>query len=300
MNIHLMRSARFAALIVGGVLMGGAACAQVLSGVWVEIAPPNPFGGQIVDVRFHVLRGGPFFGTESVRVEGDNVYISAAQDGFDFSPNPPQFTSTIEVGPLAPGTFTFFETVLASNGRPAYNGQDTVVVTVTADTTVGEVVEYYNATLDHYFITASGSDIAALDAHLFAGWTRTGEKFFANLGPVAGTSPVCRYYIPPALGDSHFFSAFSDECRVIEDSIALGGVYNYVRENVAAFYVALPDETGTCTPPRIPVYRLWNQRVDSNHRYTTSLTLRDSMLAKGYVSEGYGANGVAMCATPSS
>jgi len=33
-----------------------------------------------------------------------------------------------------------------------------------------------------------------------------------------------------------------------------------------------------------------------NHRYTTSLAVRSQMLAKGWVSEGLGDNGVTMCA----
>ena len=43
------------------------------------------------------------------------------------------------------------------------------------------------------------------------------------------------------------------------------------------------------------MYRLWNQRADSNHRYTADPATKALMLAKGYASEGYGPNGVAMC-----
>ncbi|MEO8107462.1 MAG: hypothetical protein ABI886_09795 [Betaproteobacteria bacterium] len=63
------------------------------------------------------------------------------------------------------------------------------------------------------------------------------------------------------------------------------------------FYIALPDATtGNCAPGTIPVYRVWNGRTDSNHRYTTSKALRDQMLAKGYVAEGYGPDLAIMCA----
>ena len=67
----------------------------------------------------------------------------------------------------------------------------------------------------------------------------------------------------------------------------------------AAFWVALPDPvTSECGPdldfnglPRLlPMYRLWNGRADSNHRFTTDPRIRDEMIARGYVSEG-----VAMC-----
>jgi hypothetical protein len=44
------------------------------------------------------------------------------------------------------------------------------------------------------------------------------------------------------------------------------------------------------------VYRLWNARFDSNHRYTTDGGERDRLLSRGYVGEGYGPDAVAMCA----
>jgi len=44
-------------------------------------------------------------------------------------------------------------------------------------------------------------------------------------------------------------------------------------------------------------HRVWNQRADSNHRYVTTLGLRDQMVAKGYVAEGYGPNAVTLCAS---
>jgi hypothetical protein len=46
----------------------------------------------------------------------------------------------------------------------------------------------------------------------------------------------------------------------------------------------------------MPVYRTWNQRADSNHRYTAVREIRDGMVARGYVAEGYGPDAVAMCA----
>jgi hypothetical protein len=70
------------------------------------------------------------------------------------------------------------------------------------------VVEYYNAALDHYFITWVAAEQANLDAgNTPTKWTRTGYSFQAYTSAQAGTSPVCRYYLPPAYGDSHFFGA---------------------------------------------------------------------------------------------
>jgi len=48
----------------------------------------------------------------------------------------------------------------------------------------------------------------------------------------------------------------------------------------------------------VPIYRVFNQRKDVNHRYTTSTAIRDQMVAKGGVAEGYGPNAVALCGLP--
>src|SRR5437868_2157609 len=71
-------------------------------------------------------------------------------------------------------------------------------------------LEYYNAALDHYFISDLQPDIDALDTGRIAGWTRTGQSFrvfSTQAAGGAGVNPVCRFYIPPAHGNSHFFSA---------------------------------------------------------------------------------------------
>ena len=68
-------------------------------------------------------------------------------------------------------------------------------------------------------------------------------------------------------------------------------------EGANVMYMYVPDlATGACQAGSIPVYRVWNQRADSNHRYTIDRPLRDAMVARGYVAEGYGADAVGMCA----
>src|SRR5262245_8904084 len=71
-------------------------------------------------------------------------------------------------------------------------------------------IEYYHAVFDHYFITSLPAEIAALDAGTLTGWSRTGRGFSVLTGaepPIFAPRPVCRFYIPPQHGDSHFFSA---------------------------------------------------------------------------------------------
>lgn len=156
------------------------------------------------------------------------------------------------------------------------------------------VIEYYNASLDHYFITDSAPEIAALDSGKTKGWKRTGYTFSALDGPVSGANPVCRIYLPPGLGDSHFYSVSASECAVVPQTFP-----SAISEASDVMYLGVPNpSTGECAAGWNPVYRLWNNRVDSNHRYTIDKNVRNMMVAKGYVSEGYGPLGVGMCAAP--
>ncbi|HVO90113.1 MAG TPA: hypothetical protein VMV45_16350 [Casimicrobiaceae bacterium] len=161
-------------------------------------------------------------------------------------------------------------------------------------------VEYYNASLDHYFISDLAPDIDALDSGRIAGWSRTGKSFRVHPSGSTGfnLNPVCRFYIPPAHGDSHFFSASPAECASVQQkSLSDPNFSGYVMETPAAFYIGLPDTTsGACPPATQSVYRLWNARADSNHRYTTDSGVKAQMLAKAYVAEGYGPDAVIMCA----
>jgi hypothetical protein len=155
------------------------------------------------------------------------------------------------------------------------------------------VVEYYRADRDHYFLTADPIEIAGLDAGVFAGWARSGYGFSAFSQPADGAGPVCRFYLPPP-EDSHFFSASTAECATVAAEHP-----TFIEENASAFYIGLPDPlTGVCAPGETPVYRLWNRRVDTNHRYTIEPAIRAAMQAQGWLAEGYGPNAVAMCAPP--
>jgi len=182
---------------------------------------------------------------------------------------------------------TFSVATSAGNGLVSLAGTG---VNGTADTSV--VVEFYNAALDHYFMTASPIEIGVLDSGAISGWTRTGYTFHTYLDAHPGASPVCRYYIPPAQGDSHFFSVLPSECNSIPTLFP-----TFQLEGANVMYMYVPDlATGVCQAGSIPVYRVWNQRADSNHRYTIDRPLRDAMVARGYVAEGYGPDAVGMCA----
>ena len=188
--------------------------------------------------------------------------------------------------------------MITQNVATNFNGD--VGSIVVAGPAVVPVVEYYNLGLDHYFMTGDPLDISVLDAGAFPGWARTQLTFKAYAAAGAGLSPVCRFYIPPIHGDSHFFSGLPTDCAALlawaADPVNFPNFSGYQEEHAAAFYETLPDATGACPMNTVPVFRLWNQRFDSNHRYTTSQAIVAQMLARNYVLEGAMPNQSAMCA----
>jgi photosystem II stability/assembly factor-like uncharacterized protein len=153
------------------------------------------------------------------------------------------------------------------------------------------VVEYYNATLDHYFITWVAAEQANLDAgNTPTRWTRTGLSFKTTRRRRPGASPVCRYYIPPAKGDSHFFGRGTQECNATGQANP-----TFILESPDFMFMFLPL-AGTCPASTTPVYRVFSNRPDANHRYMTDRAVRDQMAAKGWLVEGDGPDAVVMCA----
>ncbi|MBA3776927.1 MAG: trypsin-like peptidase domain-containing protein [Betaproteobacteria bacterium] len=157
-------------------------------------------------------------------------------------------------------------------------------------------VEFYNRTLNHYFISTNPVEIGNLDSGATVGWERTGLRFFAYNVPVAGTNPVCRFYLRPGFGDSHFYSADPQECA--ETQIRFGNDWIFESPNV--FYIHLPDRTtGACPAATKPVFRFYNSPA-INHRYTTEIVERDTLLVTpGIIPEGYGPFAVIMCSPES-
>ena len=155
-------------------------------------------------------------------------------------------------------------------------------------------VEYVNAALGHYFVTAFPAEIAVLDGGAFGGaWTRTGKSFMTHANPAIETVPVCRFFSTSfAPKSSHFYTANAAECEGLKANP------DWQFEAIA-FHSPLPDETGACPAGTDPVYRMYNngQSGAPNHRFTTDLATRNDHVAnRGFVSEGLGPLGIAMCA----
>jgi hypothetical protein len=195
--------------------------------------------------------------------------------------------------PAADTTYTITISGIAGAGVPA-----SITYTVTViDPDVAApgpataiAVEFYNASLDHYFLTHIAAEIAILDAGVtIKGWTRTGQSFKVYVAPGAGTSPVCRYYIPPGKGDSHFYGRGTVECN------ATGAANpSFINEDPQFFHVVLPVE-GVCPAGLQEVYRAFSNRLDANHRYMVVIAIRNQMVGLGWLAEGDGPNLVVMC-----
>lgn len=151
------------------------------------------------------------------------------------------------------------------------------------------VVEYYYPVFDDYFITANALEIQGLDNGAHPGWVRTGLTFLAYSDPSvapAGVTPVCRFYVLPQVGDSHFYSADPGECGAT--AIKFAGVW--LEESAALFYIQLPNPlSGACPANTRPVFRFVNNANGLHHRYTAEVGVRDSIISDGgWTQEGYG------------
>ena len=144
-------------------------------------------------------------------------------------------------------------------------------------------IEYYNASLDHYFMTAEPAEAAMLDAGIIVpGWQRTGFDFKAYAVDAGMGVPACRYFGTPGIGpNTHFFSILPYECAILQASPL------WMSEGTA-FRVDALDAASQCPADRVPVIRLYNNGKggEANHRYLTSHSEVAAMLLEGWIIEG--------------
>ena len=258
------------------------------------------------------------FGSQGVGTQGSPLQVTVTNGGGAAvaissvgSSDASEFTITSSscAGSLAPGAGCAFSIAFS----PTLAGSRSAAVTIVSSgmgspqsialSGVGaqgqggatvQAVEYYYAPWDHYFVTAIQAEISALDSGIFGAWVRTGLGFnvYPTAGPPAGSVPVCRFFstiFDPK--SSHFYSAIATECNALMTTVGWqfeAYVFNVLSPSVS---------DGSCPVGTLPVYRLYNngQGGAPNHRFTTDPTVRQQMLARGYVPEGYGI-GVSMCA----
>jgi hypothetical protein len=128
-----------------------------------------------------------------------------------------------------------------------------------------DVIEFYNAPLDHYFLTAVAEEAAAIDQGLVGPhWQRTGQSFRAfPAGTATGSAfDVCRFWGTPA------------NPRWVYEGIAFGAI--------------LPV-AGLCPPATEPVIRFFwpgAEVTQSRHRYVRDTAELVRMRAALWIEEG--------------
>ncbi|MEP7062393.1 MAG: hypothetical protein ABI881_08340 [Betaproteobacteria bacterium] len=222
------------------------------------------------------------------RLNGTNILVSlqGVTHGFDFASADDIFTWTVV---FLNATTTRDPVSLARLQRMtnvAGGGDDRVVLAdVLPYPPAGDeenVVEFFNESLGHYFMTANANEIAILDAGVaIQGWTRTGEVFKAwPIGSAHGQQ-VCRYFGTPGVGpNTHFYSVDPNECAIL----------SHDPQWTFEGYVLQADRAigGTCAAGEMIIVRLYNNGIGgvANHRYTNSPTIINQMVSEGWVVEG--------------
>jgi predicted dienelactone hydrolase len=151
-------------------------------------------------------------------------------------------------------------------------------------------IEYYNVSLDHYFITSDPVEVAILDAgQQIPGWQRTGYAFNVYSPDASQGVAACRFFGVPGVGpNTHFYTILPNEC----DDVKRNPLWTF---EGLVFRVEGPDAAGNCPADRVPVVRMYNNGKggQANHRYLTSHNEITEMGLEGWVLEG-----VVFCALP--
>ncbi len=206
--------------------------------------------------------------------------------------------------PAVPGLYYFGAYVnedgLVTESNYSNNtGYDPVPVSVTTTASAtATAVEYYNPSVDYYFITSRLTDIALLDTA--PTFVRTGQTFQVYVQPdaLSGRKPITRFYFDKvAVGGSrgsHFYTLVQSELNAL---ISLNPAnlaaprlpYNEGVDSYA-YMPVVEGVGGYCPSGLIPVYRIFRGNVrfpdNPNHRFTTSMTIYNAFVAKGWDGEG--------------
>jgi len=152
-----------------------------------------------------------------------------------------------------------------------------------------DVIEYYNPSLNHYFITAEPAEAAMLDAGIIVpGWLRTGFQFKSWSLDAGRGLAACRFFGTPGIGpNSHFYTIDPTECAKVQAN-------PFWQFEGLAFAEDIPT-LEECPIDRVPVYRLYNNGMggQANHRFLTSKSEAAATVAGGWLIEG-----TVFCATP--
>jgi hypothetical protein len=261
-------------------------------GIYTIPAEPQAFGATQV-----LVKSAAYFDPASMRaslsgsvLRVDFNYLSNAPAS-GAAPDGMRTYGSVKVPALQPGSYRIEGWGSTNGGAPEkFFTRELAVASTTP------VVEFYSASLDHYFIASGADEIALLDRGAQGDWKRTGYGFKAwtrASDAPPGAVAVCRFY---ARGpNSHFFTGSRQECdylRTLEqqqraDAAASGKAFLGWGYEGIAFYALVPV-SGQCGAATTPVYRIYNNRaaqMDSNHRFTIDRMQESAMAVEG-IDEG--------------
>jgi predicted dienelactone hydrolase len=215
------------------------------------------------------------------------VLLSGVRHGFDATSSPDIFTWSLTFLGAYVQDDPFARATSARMTRVVGGGDDVLLLDRAAPLPPGPgervAIEYYNPSLDHYFMTAEPDEAAMLDAGVIVpGWFRTGYAFDVYARDESAGLPACRFFGTPGVGpNSHFFTILANECAVVMNNPL------WMFEGIA-FRADIPDAGGACPADRVPVVRMYNNGKggQANHRYLTSHSEIGAMLGEGWIIEG--------------
>ncbi len=172
----------------------------------------------------------------------------------------------------------------------------TVASGVGVTTLTKTMTEYLYAPFAYYFLTSRDNEKQALDNA--AGWSRTGNAFTVLANNDPGSKGITRYYFDKvARGGargSHFYTLVAAEKTALNGlnpgNLALPGKPYSEDIDSFAYLPVVEGVGGSCAAGQTPLYRAFRGQArfpdDANHRFTTDITLYNSLVAQGWDAEG--------------
>jgi hypothetical protein len=165
-----------------------------------------------------------------------------------------------------------------------------------ADASAGvNLVEYYIASLDYYFLTGRVGDKAALDA-LRTVFARTGKEIKIYAAPNVNTRPLERHYFDKVArgGErgSHFFTVLPSDQVLLTSLNPTNAKLAAKPELEGVEGYAIPTNAGgTCPSGTTPIYRAFKGAPryvdDGNHRFSNTLAQHQDMVNRlGWTDDG--------------
>lgn len=184
------------------------------------------------------------------------------------------------------------------NGEMIYFTRPQSVVSITTSSAEKLTMsEFFNASLDYYFITSRDNEKMILDN--VGGWTRTGKTFNVYSQQVAESQAIRRFYFDQVAANktrgSHFYTLSNVDVELLHslnpnNSQSAGKPFD---EGVDS-YATLPT-ADSCATGFEPVYRLFRGNTkfpdNPNHRFTV-----DQVVYADFVSRGWDGEGISFCA----